>query len=268
MNLKTYLLTEVGCIANEYLDQYLELLQTAAITELSTHYCELHHAIPVAYYYHKYNCNNKFTAKRKYADKDINNKVVNLLYKDHCKAHWLLFHCTTGKLKAASANAFCRMLNISYRHKFETTITEAEYAELQAQRDYVKQHADTKYWTVEQVEWLIENFEHYSYEECGEVLNKTAQSVQHKVFALGLRKQTQRWTETELTYLTEHGATVTDKALAEVLNRTPATIASKRKALGIKKAIPEKEDSKKEPHVKLTKEESLARRRADRKSVV
>ena len=171
MNLKTYLLTEVGCIDNEYLDQYLILLQTAAITEITTQYCELHHVIPVAYYYYKYDCKNKTTAKRKYADKDINNKVVNLLYKDHCKAHWLLFHCTTGKLKAASANAFCRMLNISYRHKFETTITEAEYAELQAQRDYVKQHADTKYWAAEQVEWLIENFERYSYKECGEVLN-------------------------------------------------------------------------------------------------
>ena len=52
MNLKTYLLTEVGCIDNEYLDQYLILLQTAAITEITTQYCELHHVIPVAYYYY------------------------------------------------------------------------------------------------------------------------------------------------------------------------------------------------------------------------
>lgn len=265
MNLKTYLLTEIGCIENEYLDQYLELLQTAAITGSSTQYCELHHAVPVAYYYHKYACNNKSTAKRKYADKDVNNKIVKLLYKDHCKAHWLLFHCTTGKLKAASANAFCRMLNISYRQKFETTITEAEYAELQAQRDYIKQQADTKYWTAEQVEWLIDNFEHYSYEECGKVLNKTVLSVQYKVSALGLCKM-RRWTESELTYLIAHGATATDKELAEVLNRAPATIASKREALGIKKILPEKKNIKnikKEPRVKLTKEESLARRRAE-----
>lgn len=263
MNLKTYLLTEVGCIDNEYLDQYLELLQLAAITEASTQYCELHHAVPVAYYYYKYSCKDKSTAKRRYANKDANNKIVNLLYKDHCKAHWLLFHCTTGNLKAASANAFCRMLNIGYRYKFETTITEAEYAALQAQRDYIKQHSETRYWSAEQVNWLIENFSNFSYEECGMALNKTAQAVQHKIFALGLRKKNLHWTEAELSYLVEYGAATPDKELAKVLNRTPATIASKRTALGIKKAVAKPEKPKKESRVKLTKEESLARRRAE-----
>ena len=92
MNLRTYLIEEIGCLDNEYLTEYINLITTYT---LAAGYSEQHHIIPVAYYFKKYGCKSKCEAKRKYADKDPQNGLVQLLYKDHIKAHWLLYNCTT-----------------------------------------------------------------------------------------------------------------------------------------------------------------------------
>lgn len=84
MNLRTYLIEEIGCLDNEYLTEYINLITTYT---LATGYSEQHHIIPVAYYFKKYGCKSKCEAKRKYADKDPQNGLVQLLYKDHIKAH-------------------------------------------------------------------------------------------------------------------------------------------------------------------------------------
>jgi hypothetical protein len=38
--------------------------------------------------------------------------IVNLLYKDHCKAHYLLYFCTIGRLKHANAEAVSYMFSV------------------------------------------------------------------------------------------------------------------------------------------------------------
>lgn len=86
---------------NQYLDRYLALVTSQTIAST---YTEKHHIIPVAVY--KIINNYKTRAEAvKSANADKNNILVNLTYRDHCLAHCLLYFCTIGKLKQASARA-------------------------------------------------------------------------------------------------------------------------------------------------------------------
>ena len=85
LKLKNYLLSTNVFIDNDYLDIYINLINNYQVN-VSNNYCEKHHILPVAYYKHFYNCKTRFEAE-KYANNDKNNILVNLLYKDHCKAH-------------------------------------------------------------------------------------------------------------------------------------------------------------------------------------
>ena len=259
MNLRTYLIEEIGCLDNEYLTEYINLITTYT---LAAGYSEQHHIIPVAYYFKKYGCKSKCEAKRKYADKDPQNGLVQLLYKDHIKAHWLLYNCTTGYLKQANAKAYKRMLNEKYTYKFEHRLTDEEYAELQYQMDQIVQSEDTAYWSAKDTKWLVENFRNYSYAECGKYLNKTALAVQHKIFALGLTKY-KMWTEDEVEWLKANILIYSAKECGEYLNRSVCNVQSKLKKLGLTNLKPKAKGIKKEKStkVKLTEEERLERRR-------
>ena len=95
--LKQKLINTGYFIDNEYLDKYLDLIYNHEVD--STHYSENHHVIPVALY----KLNNDGCSRRKaekFAKVDLDNFEVLLLYKDHCLAHYLLYFCTNGKLKA------------------------------------------------------------------------------------------------------------------------------------------------------------------------
>ena len=276
MNLRTYLIEEIGCLDNEYLTEYINLITTYT---LAAGYSEQHHIIPVAYYFKKYGCKSKCEAKRKYADKDPQNGLVQLLYKDHIKAHWLLYNCTTGYLKQANAKAYKKMLNEKYTYKFEHRLTDEEYAELQYQMDQIVQSEDTAYWSAKDIKWLVENFRNYSYAECGKHLNKTAHAVQHKIYMLGLTKY-KMWTEDEVEWLKTNILIYSAKECGEYLNRPVCNIQSKLtklgltnlkpKATGVKKEKQEKKEKRektiikkeKSTKVKLTEEERLERRRA------
>ena len=260
MNLRTYLIEEVGCLDNEYLTEYINLITTYT---LAAGYSEQHHIIPVAYYFKKYGCKSKCEAKRKYADKDPQNGLVQLLYKDHVKAHWLLYNCTTGYLKQANAKAYKRMLNEKYTYKFEHRLTDEEYAELQYQMDQIVQSEDTAYWSAEDTKWLVENFRNYSYAECGKHLNKTALAIQHKIYALGLTKY-KMWTEDEVEWLKTNILIYSAKECGEYLNRPVCNVQSKLSELGLTNLKPKAKGVKKEKSakVKLTEEERLERRRA------
>lgn len=259
MNLRTYLIEEIGCLDNEYLAEYINLITTYT---LAAGYSEQHHIIPVAYYFKKYGCKSKCEAKRKYADKDPQNGLVQLLYKDHIKAHWLLYNCTTGYLKQANAKAYKRMLNKKYTYKFEHRLTDEEYAELQYQMDQIVQSEDTAYWSARDTQWLVENFRNYSYAECGKYLNKTAHAVQHKIYVLGLTKY-KMWTEDEVEWLKANILIYSAKECGEYLNRPVCNVQSKLKKLGLTNLKPKAKDIKKEKStkVKLTEEERLERRR-------
>ena len=276
MNLRTYLIEEIGCLDNEYLTEYINLITTYT---LAAGYSEQHHIIPVAYYFKKYGCKSKCEAKRKYADKDPQNGLVQLLYKDHIKAHWLLYNCTTGYLKQANAKAYKKMLNEKYTYKFEHRLTDEEYAELQYQMDQIVQSEDTAYWSAKDIKWLVENFRNYSYAECGKHLNKTAHAVQHKIYMLGLTKY-KMWTEDEVEWLKTNILIYSAKECGEYLNRPVCNIQSKLtklgltnlkpKATGVKKEKQEKKEKRektiikkeKSTKVKLTEEERIERRRA------
>lgn len=261
MELKNYLI-ELGFIDNNYLDEYIDLILNYKLTD---GYSEVHHTIPIAYYYKKYNCKTKWEAKRKYADRDSNNLLVKLLYKDHLKAHWLLYNCTTGYLKQANAKAYKRMLSEKYKYKFNQNLTADEYDEIQDHMNTILISEDTAYWSAEDVKWLLDNYKTKSYTECGRYLNKTARAVQHKIFALGLTKYNV-WTEDEINWLKENINNKTRKECADHLNRTVDVINSKASELSL---IPNREEylnkirkPKKEKKPKQTKEEYLAKRRA------
>lgn len=80
--LKDTLLSTNLFIDNNYLADYINLVCNLASTE---DYAEKHHVIQVAYYKHLYKCNRE--KAEKYAEADQNNFIVQLSYKDHCKAH-------------------------------------------------------------------------------------------------------------------------------------------------------------------------------------
>lgn len=92
--LKTYLFED-----NQYLDKYLLLVTSSATAD---NYTEKHHIIPVAVYKIINNYKTRAEAE-KIATADKNNILVSLTYRDHCLAHCLLYFCTIGKLKQASA---------------------------------------------------------------------------------------------------------------------------------------------------------------------
>ena len=100
LNLKQQLLSFGFFIDNGALDAYVELMSTAKnASKLDlAEYSEWHHVIPVACYKQKYKCKDRQQALL-YADEDSANMKVALLYKDHCKAHYLLYLCTSGRLK-------------------------------------------------------------------------------------------------------------------------------------------------------------------------
>lgn len=89
---KTRLL-ELGYIDNEWLDKYLEILESNLTTARNRKSTQAHHAIPVNSYWTSDEPYNRSEAE-KLASADTNNFKVNLLYKDHQLIHSYLTMCT------------------------------------------------------------------------------------------------------------------------------------------------------------------------------
>lgn len=107
--LKQKLINTNYFVDNEYLDRYLNLLFDPEIDP--KRYSEKHHAIPVALY----KLNNEGCGRRKaekLAKADADNFEVLLLYKDHCLAHYLLYFCTSGKLRANMQCVVSRLVSM------------------------------------------------------------------------------------------------------------------------------------------------------------
>ena len=118
--LKNKLLATGYFIENEALYEYIMLISTNKTTE-PNYNTQTHHIIPKSY----------FKALHLAINNNIDN-LVTLLYKDHVKAHWLLFCCTTGFLKKQSAMAFRKMVN--YEKDFlASALTSNDYLTLQEQ---------------------------------------------------------------------------------------------------------------------------------------
>ena len=132
--MKEKLLKSGWFINNEYLDQYLDLVLNKE--KEYTCYTEYHHINQRKYYKL---CNLP-------VDNSKNNLVL-LSFADHVKAHWLLYNCTTGKLKAANRNAFISMITFKADSLLVRGLTDEEYQQLQQYHDQCINDQDTKYWS-------------------------------------------------------------------------------------------------------------------------
>lgn len=88
---------------NEYLDQYLDLVNNSQATDKA----EKHHIIPA--YYYKLKFPKLRTQYRTVSNNDIDEEIVILSKADHIKAHELLTHCTTGPLQEKMLAAYTYM---------------------------------------------------------------------------------------------------------------------------------------------------------------
>ena len=106
---------------NKYLYKYLDLIANNLNTEKILYTTQKHHCIPV-YIYKKILKKYKLTLRNDLidfgAELDLNNKVVNLIYKDHVKAHIYLALCCKSR-KALIKNI---MVPIKRRYRLFTKI--------------------------------------------------------------------------------------------------------------------------------------------------
>lgn len=241
--MRNILIQNYGFVDNEYLDLYLNLI--ANPPHRNSTYIEGHHVIPVAYYKEKYGVDTRSHRHEadRYANSDENNSIVFLSFADHCKAHWLLANCTTGKLRSANINylqltlgglqKIDKQLWLKRRKGFILSgLTEAEYEMLQQQVDKLKS-LDPRFWTADQIKWLQENRQKYNLAELAEQLGKSRNAVHSQLAKLGIKKI---WhTDEENIALLEYSKTHTAKECAERFNVSKASIIKRWRELGFKK---------------------------------
>lgn len=224
MNLKEALLSFDGVVDNEYLDQYVELVNNTTSFS-SIEYTEKHHVIPRSFY--NSDC-SKSAARDDISLKDPRNRLEELTYSDHFYAHWLLYKCTTGKLKTSSAKAIVAMSGKSDIINFSTAMI------LQI-RDSIKRNLDF-YWSPEDDAILTNLYNtNTSYEAMAEALHKTPGAVHARVCRLKLSDRI--WTSEEEAWLIQNYADLGKNACAQHLNRTPGSIEHKVNVLKISTRI-------------------------------
>lgn len=266
--LKNYLLS-LGCfIDNEYLDEYL-LLVEQPISFSNTEYTEKHHIIPRSYYNSDY---SKYASNEDISLNDPYNKLVELAYSDHFYAHWLLFNCTTGKLKTSNAKAIIAMSGKSDILYFSKETIKQTCVEIKRNLDFYWSpeddarltdlyNANTSYeamasilhktpgavhtrvarlklsdriWTTEEEAWLKLNYADLGKEACAQYLNRTPGSIEHKVNKLKI--STRIWTDEDTAWLITNYANTPISTCVEFLNRSPSSITSKAHSLNLVKA--------------------------------
>ena len=205
--LKNYLLSTNVFINNKYLNEYLDLILNNTNIKHKGYY-ENHHVLPVVYYKHLYNCKKRYQSNS-YAKKDKNNFIVKLLYKDHCKAHWLLYFCTKDYMKQAN-EAAVRYISGVYlkltgkeKHKFD--FMQEDFDLLQSYMNNIMTDKESRYWMPEEIIYLQENYNGYGAgPRCAKYLNRTLKEVNHKARLLGLAKNCPNWTEEEISLIRQY----------------------------------------------------------------
>ena len=108
LSLRDKLLNIDDIIDNEYLYQYVCLVQERANPIHDSSLMQKHHIIPRSYF-----------EKADQPVDDSSDNIVSLFYADHILAHYYLSLCTTGCLGKAMKNAFLMLVNFS--ETFEVT---------------------------------------------------------------------------------------------------------------------------------------------------
>ena len=229
MNLKEALLSFDGVIDNEYLDQYIELVNST-FSFSDTDYTEKHHVIPAACYKElREELMPETQYRREIVDADNRNYYVVLLFKDHCKAHWLLFNCTSGYLRGSNATAFIQMTG--KLDKLTNGLSESEYEQLQLQRNFIKENSDF-YWSRAEDTWLILNYSAKPAVECAEYLGRSERSINCRASVLGITSNPY-WSKADIDWLIENYYNTADADLVAHLNRSISSIRRKVRLLGL-----------------------------------
>ena len=113
MNIKDKLLA-LNCIENDYLQNYIELINANINTKAEKYKTNRHHIIPRCV----------FKLKGEPVDNSKDN-IVNLSHSDHFLAHYYLSNCFTGTLKFYNSLA-CRYVETKYNLPIEAIVDNLE----------------------------------------------------------------------------------------------------------------------------------------------
>lgn len=233
--IKQILVSKYNFIDNSYLDDYIQLMTTADLS--SDGYREYHHLIPVVFYKEKYHCEDRSSAE-KLANKDTNNRLVHLLYKDHCKAHYDLYCCTSGAIKYQNAAAYLCMIQASRRHIKNDlpVLTELDYIELQLVVDNIRNDPNSKYFSDSEIKFLIDNVKDLGTTKCAEILKRPRSVVSKLSVSLGLTESSGPrvdWSDTEKLWLKSNSKKYSRQECAKILGKTEAGVHAMEQRLKI-----------------------------------
>ena len=204
---------------NEYFEAYIELINNSYT---GSRYSEVHHIFC--------KCFSKYLNMPIIETAD---NLVTLQFKDHCKAHWLLYKCTKGKAKLAMANAFISMIAFKATNNILAYgLTESDYEEIQKQAELIRLDSDLNYWKPAEILFLLENYENKGQRFCAKTLNRTLKAVASKASDLGLTMD-KWWTEEDDLFLKNNYLLLGPKECAKQLNRTYGSTVSEAARLGI-----------------------------------
>lgn len=157
--IRQYLLTSFeGFVDSSNLTEYLEFIEACQSNKTGLmEYSEKHHIIPVSCYKIRYACKDRYEALR-YANSDPFNTLLSLSYKDHCKAHYLLYFCTEGQLQKLMATPLDKLLKVikptetgyirCLRNKqISLMLTDDDFELLQQYKNQMYNNENSKYWT-------------------------------------------------------------------------------------------------------------------------
>lgn len=202
-------------IDNEYLDQYLELVNS------STTGTEVHHILPRSYF-------KELEIKIDNSDDNL----VKLSFADHCKAHWLLYYCTIGKLKKASQASFILMTKAFL--KTDSIADSVDYNLLQQKWEEFKNDSSTDFFSTDEEQFIIQNYNKLSHKQLALKLNRTARSICQKATLLGLRtKQPNWWSKEEKQYLIDNFGKKTLVEIAKEIGRSYSSVRKMTEILQI-----------------------------------
>ena len=223
--LKQKLLNTGLFLDNEYLDEYINLVLSNNIT---IGYTEKHHILQ----------RNYFKKSGLPLDNSPDN-LITLSYCDHCKAHWLLYFCTTGYLKKANEASIryivemYKVLTGKDRNKFE--FNDYDFQLLQSYMTSIVNDENSRYWAEAEVAYLKKNYCGYGTgPKCAKYLNKPINLVNEKARLLGLSKNCPDWTEAEIEILYKYYPIEGDKVYLRIPLHSKDACRGKAKQLKIR----------------------------------
>ena len=221
--LKQKLLNTGLFLNNKYLDEYLNLMLK---NNTNVGYVEKHHILQRSYF-----------KKNKLPIDNSDSNIANLSYRDHCKAHWLLYFCTVDYLKKANAHSvryiveMYKVLTGKDKNKFD--FVDEDFQLLQNYMLTIINDEDSRYWTEIEIAYLKENYYGYGAgPKCAEYLNKPVNLINEKARKLGLANECPNWTAAELDILFKYYPIEGTKVYKRISKHSEA--ACRAKALQLK----------------------------------